>query len=542
MEKSRQQNLPMANLLAPESSDLSARFVIVGGGIAGTSCIEELCFHCPNESIILITDSADIKTTANVTQIARTLSNFSVERKDPSTLPQNVQVVIDRLDEIDSVQRIVTTKHIKHRIKYEFLCLCTGARPKLIDQINVDNREFILGLRDTESVVEFEKRIQNSRKIVIVGNGGIASDLVYQLKNIEIEWVIKDKYVSQTFLDAGAATFFRKSFTTPNATQSDPNEQNKRMQFVEDSTQPSVSNQAEISGSRQAPVLVGFQREQIQQQQRKSPNKIIPDDKQSPSKEASGLHKAGGSALGPNWHSVYNLSGRQEENLPTTVKMHHETEIENIRINRKTSNFPICVTLQNGISIECDFVVSATGVTPNLEFRIQPENCVRGGDGGIRVNEFMESSVANIYAAGDCCTAGWECSKWWFQMRLWTQARQMGLMAGKSMAFKLRNEEIYQDFCFELFGHVTQLYGVKVILLGLFNGQGLKNPVGYVRINPNEEYIKLICEDKKIHGAMLIGESDMAEAVENLILDQFDVSSYGEAILEHEFDLTEYYD
>lgn len=127
-------------------------------------------------------------------------------------------------------------------------------------------------------------------------------------------------------------------------------------------------------------------------------------------------------------------------------------------------------------------------------------------------------------------------------MRLWTQARQMGLMAGKSMAFKFYNEEIYQDFCFELFGHVTQLYGTKVVLLGLFNGQGLNDPTGYVRINPGDEYIKLVSDNEKIHGALLVGESDLAEAAENIILDQFDVSSYGETILEPEFDLSEYYD
>ena len=29
------------------------------------------------------------------------------------------------------------------------------------------------------------------------------------------------------------------------------------------------------------------------------------------------------------------------------------------------------------------------------------------------------------------------------------------------------------DFCFELFAHVTRFFGYKVVLLGLFNAQGL---------------------------------------------------------------------
>ena len=34
-------------------------------------------------------------------------------------------------------------------------------------------------------------------------------------------------------------------------------------------------------------------------------------------------------------------------------------------------------------------------------------------------------------------------------------------------------ETISLDFCFELFAHVTKFFGYKVVLLGLFNGQGL---------------------------------------------------------------------
>lgn len=58
-------------------------------------------------------------------------------------------------------------------------------------------------------------------------------------------------------------------------------------------------------------------------------------------------------------------------------------------------------------------------------------------------------------------------------MRLWTQARQMGSYAAKCMWAAQAGEEIYMDFCFELFSHATKFFGHKVILLGLFNGQGL---------------------------------------------------------------------
>ena len=39
----------------------------------------------------------------------------------------------------------------------------------------------------------------------------------------------------------------------------------------------------------------------------------------------------------------------------------------------------------------------------------------------------------------------------------------------------LGNEDITLDFCFELFAHVTQFFGFKVVLLGCYNAQGLGN-------------------------------------------------------------------
>jgi len=38
----------------------------------------------------------------------------------------------------------------------------------------------------------------------------------------------------------------------------------------------------------------------------------------------------------------------------------------------------------------------------------------------------MLTSHEDVYAAGDVTTVDWHTSELWFQMRLWTQARQMG--------------------------------------------------------------------------------------------------------------------
>lgn len=475
-----------------------AKFVIVGGGIAGISCIETLSFYCRTESILLLTESPIIKAATNLVALGKSLTRFDIEEKPASTLPANVQIVTDRLREVDSEQRIIRTTEHNFQIKYEYLCICTGARPKIVDQINETNQKYILGIRDTDSVCDFERRIQNSRKIVIVGNGGIASELVFELKNVAIEWVVKDKYVSQTFVDPGAATFFQSRI---------------KNKSIEAGSSTSQENR---------PRLVKRMRY---------------------TEENDENVKKSGAALGPDWHTLFILTGKNED-LPEAVRIHYQNGIKDITINPLCEDqFPVQVTLQNNEVLECDFVVSATGVVPCLSFNMSGEQFRFGPDGGIFVNELMETSIQNIYAAGDVCFAGWNLAPHWFQMRLWTQARQMGAMAGKSMAAKYNDETIYPDFCFELFGHVTQLFGYQVVLLGKYNGQGLDNKYeALLRVTQDQEYIKYILVDGKLQGAILIGETGLEETTENLILNQLDLTPYGDDILDPDIDIEDYFD
>ena len=56
---------------------------------------------------------------------------------------------------------------------YKKLCICTGGRPKIIVE-----HPFVIGIRDTESVQQLKSRLSKARRVVIVGNGGIALELV----------------------------------------------------------------------------------------------------------------------------------------------------------------------------------------------------------------------------------------------------------------------------------------------------------------------------------------------------------------------------
>ena len=62
------------------------------------------------------------------------------------------------------------------------------------------------------------------------------------------------------------------------------------------------------------------------------------------------------------------------------------------------ANGTMRVRLSNGQTLECDLVISATGVRPNIAFL---EGSGVAVSDGVLVDEHMQSSVAAIYAAGD---------------------------------------------------------------------------------------------------------------------------------------------
>ncbi|XP_017882198.1 pyridine nucleotide-disulfide oxidoreductase domain-containing protein 1 [Ceratina calcarata] len=474
-----------------DKKELHCAFAIVGGGIAGVSCAESIAFLAPKEKIILVTASPLVKAVTNIVSLGKTLIQFDVEEKETQSLTEtydSLKIINDFVIKVNVSDKKLETRNGRI-ISYQMLCLCNGARPKLIEEHN----EFILGIRDTESVIQFSEKIKNSRRIVIVGNGGIATEIVYEVDGLEIVWVIKDKHISATFVDPGAAEFFmdkvHKSETLPNVNLN----LTKRMRYT-------VSDTAALKG---------------------------------------------GPALGPDWHNNFDIKGILES---AKVQIEYECEIARVLNESEKQEFdpvqewPIYVRLTNGKIIGCDFIVSATGVIPNSDIA-GLGNVKKGEDEGFLVDWKLETSTEGIYAAGDVCTAGWELADHWFQMRLWTQAHQMGRYAAKAMVSKLKNEEFYQDFCFELFSHVTKFFGYKVVLLGLYNGQKLDNNYEILlRMTKGSEYIKLILDKGKMQGAVLIGDTDLEEMCENLILNQLDLSIYGEDLLNPDIDIEDYFD
>lgn len=472
--------------------DLKTTYLVVGGGIAGVTCVETLAILHPEESLIIITASSLVKNVSNVSFYAKTIVKFDVNETEASSLQKihpNLKIVYDSLKHLDTKNKSATTDSGKV-IKYDVICICSGGIPRLITHSDKSNR--ILGIRDTESVQQFQHRLKSGRRMVIVGNGGIASEIVHATRGIQKVWVIKDDYISATFIDPGAAEFLQDTFKKePLQSENNTHVISRRHVFTEEDT------------------LVAL-------------NKNLKS-----------------AALGPDWYKK--LEGIRNETGELELEIVYKVEVKSVT-EETDEGYPVKVELTNGRTIACDFVISATGVEPALNFTWDEEP-VKGPDGGLSVNVTQETSIKDVFAAGDVAYAAWDHAPHWFQLRLWTQARQMAAMAAKAMHARISNEEVWQDFCFELFTHCTTLFGFRVVLLGKFNGQGLGNDYEILlRTTPRLEYIKFVLKNGRLHGAILIGETDLEEMCENLILDQIDLSPFGDDILNPDIDIDDYFD
>lgn len=87
------------------------------------------------------------------------------------------------------------------------------------------------------------------------------------------------------------------------------------------------------------------------------------------------------------------------------------------------------VVLKSGRELTADFVVMAVGIKPNVSLA-QKANVKLGVTGAIQVNTKMETSVADIYACGDCAESFSIITGKPFYRPLGSTANKMGRVAG----------------------------------------------------------------------------------------------------------------
>ncbi|TKR82175.1 hypothetical protein L596_015938 [Steinernema carpocapsae] len=472
------------------ASSLPLPIVVVGGGVAGVCCVEEIRCHDFETPVILVSGSSGyLKKTTTAVRYGEVTEEICVSEQDPESFEaEGVQIRLNDVTGWDPKQKKLQLDD-GEQIAFSKLCICTGATAK-----KTFENDHILTLRDTETIEALKKKLKTTRRVLILGNGGIATELVFELTDVEVIWAIRHATISATYFDEAAAKFFATRLNSGR----NPEDCKKEARRERYTIVPSTSNEAKNSS---------------------------------------------GCALGPFW-----LRNLLQHNEKITTANRRISVIENVEADDVSSTRPestqdkaewnVWVKLSDGQWIGADLVIQATGVDPNVKVWRSCEELVLAEDGGIAVDDLMRTSIPDVFAAGDVCTPTWQKSAQWMQMRLWTQARQMGMYAGRCITIR----DINLDICFEVFSHVTTYFGYKVIFLGDFNGANLKQPTALLRITPDVEFIKVLVTNGRIQGAVLVGETDLEETIENLILNQTDISQIEDRFLDPDVDIEDYFD
>jgi NADH dehydrogenase FAD-containing subunit len=212
-------------------SDIESRpIVVVGGGVAGSSSVQVLASRLTNRSIWLINPGRWLKVTTNVRRLGLALEQFDVTRVAGEQHVQqwpNVRLISASVVRHDAERRLVTLNS-GAQIEYERLVLTTGARPKQLHHhcksmrsMDEQCKSFVITLRDEQSVMHLQRRLATCRTVMILGNGGIATELAHSIRNCHIIWVVKDATINSTFLDSIGSTFLERRIAL---TRSDLNE------------------------------------------------------------------------------------------------------------------------------------------------------------------------------------------------------------------------------------------------------------------------------------------------------------------------------
>ncbi|WP_423231074.1 NAD(P)/FAD-dependent oxidoreductase [Clostridium magnum] len=191
------------------------------------------------------------------------------------------------------------------------------------------------------------------------------------------------------------------------------------------------------------------------------------------------------------------------------IKVYLETQVHKILGENSVTG----VSREDGLQISCDMVVYNAGVRPNIKYiKDTPINFNKG----VIVNNKMETSVQDIYAAGDVAE---------FKSRisgLWNIAIEQGKLAGYNM---IGMDKVYKDIV-----PVTTLNAFGISLFSMGNVDEGKCDYSLIEeSSENKVYKRIFIHENKIAGAIVIGDTKkspiLKSAIENQILvDEFDLS------------------
>lgn len=199
------------------------------------------------------------------------------------------------------------------------------------------------------------------------------------------------------------------------------------------------------------------------------------------------------------------------------VHLYLNTQVRALLGTKKVSGL-IAKTPEGEINISLDLVILATGVKPNTSF-ISDTPIKRLANGAIIVNKEGQTSIPNIYAAGDCATVPHLLKEMPAYIPLATSANKLGRIVGENLGGKqIEFEGTLGSSCLKLL-HMeagrTGLSEAEAKALGIAYSTSFITDKNQTNYYPGQENlsIKLIYE-KDSHillGGQVVGKKDAVQ-------------------------------
>ncbi len=211
------------------------------------------------------------------------------------------------------------------------------------------------------------------------------------------------------------------------------------------------------------------------------------------------------------------------------IQLHHRTEVARIIEKRGRVH---AVETKDGKPIECQLVGVAIGIRPRLDLARSAHLNV---DCGILVDQFMQSSVEGIYAAGDVAQVYDPVSGEYRLDSLWWVARQQGEIAGANMAGAAI--AYHKPVAF----NVTHIGGLTTTVIGTIGTvEEDEDLIAIVRgesetwHDPADNLVSEFVDsgsrlrinfgDHYILGALVMGDQELSRPLQEMIVNQVDIS------------------
>jgi nitrite reductase (NADH) large subunit len=176
------------------------------------------------------------------------------------------------------------------------------------------------------------------------------------------------------------------------------------------------------------------------------------------------------------------------------------------------------VTLESGEKCEADLVLVSAGVRPELTLAKALGLEI---DKGVKVDNTMKTSRDRIFAAGDLIE---------HQGRfygIWPASQEQGRIAGMNMAGQ---KVEYQG---TVPSNALKVVGIDLVATGEIDGEGRKESITR---QTGRTYQKLVLEDNRMIGAILLGDTRGSEEIQKAIRTGKNISSLKKDLADEHFD------